>query len=150
MAGIVSEESNESFNSVLENIKDRLKGMPATTGKAKLMCARTQGNTKEAIVDPKRKITNKCTGRKRGTYRVRVTNRCCGGTVVSSVVDEEVYKGKKYFKTTNGLMLPEDWRDVYDWIVGRVAPKIWRELMAKAAPENMTEIGKAKEWFAPW
>ena len=63
MAGIVSEESSESFNSVPENIKDRLKGMPATTEKAKLMCDWTQGNTRELIVDSKRKIANNCTGR---------------------------------------------------------------------------------------
>ena len=65
------------------------------------------------------------------------------------MVEEEVYKGRKYFKTANGLLLPDDLRDVYDWIVRSVAPKVWREMMARAAPENLTEIGKAREWFAP-
>ena len=100
-------------------------------------------------MDTKRKIADKCTGRKQGTYWVRRATECGGGKVVSLVVEEEVYKDRKYFKTVNELLLPKDWRDVYNWILGWVAPKVWREMRARAAPENLIEIGKAREGCAP-
>ena len=81
MAGIVSEEGSESFNTELENIKNRLGCMPATTGKAELMCARTQGNTKCEVLNCKRKIIEDHKRKERGTYRVRTAVET-GGKVV--------------------------------------------------------------------
>ena len=56
MAGIASEEGSEAFMAVLENVKDSLRRMPVSTGKAELMCVRTQGNTKEGSLNSKRTI----------------------------------------------------------------------------------------------
>ena len=149
MAGIVSEEGSEAFNAALENIKNRLSGMPETTRKAELMCARTQGNTKCEVLNSKRKVIEDRTGKERGTYRVRAAVET-GGKVVSSVVEEVEYRGERYFRIHDGMLVPLDWRDVYDWVVGKIAPREWREMMARSAPDSMNELGRMKERFSPW
>ena len=126
MAGIVSEEGSEAFNTKIENVKEALRGMPATTGRAELMCARTQGNTKASTLRSKRKIAEDRKGKARGSYGVRASSER-DGKIVSSVSEEVVWRGDRYFKTANGLLLPVEWRDVYDWVVGRIAPASWRE-----------------------
>ena len=150
MAGRVSEESNESFNAVLEKVKDLLKSMPTTVGRVGLINARAQGNLKSSVSEHKRKITDATTGRERGPYKQRAPTALRDGKLVSSAVDEVRYKGKVYFRLTNGMLLPEEWRDVYDWIVGKKAPETWRIAMSQSAPERMTDVDKASELFSPW
>ena len=55
-----------------------------------------------------------------------------------------------FFKLTDGSLLPEEWRDIYEWLAGRVAPKPWREALAKTAPVTQTEAERANEGFSHW
>ena len=59
MAGRVSEESNESFNSVMANMKKMLQRMHSTVGRIDLLNYRAQGNLKPEIIEEKLKILNK-------------------------------------------------------------------------------------------
>ena len=64
----VSEESNESFNGTLVEIRDRLKSMSGTKQQIGVTNSRTQGNLKGEILEEKI-----CTGPKslerRGVYK---------------------------------------------------------------------------------
>ena len=61
-----------------------------------------------------------------------------------------MYKGRAFFKLTDGSLLPEEWRDIYEWLAGRVAPKPWREALARTASVTQTEAERAKEGFSLW
>ena len=111
------------------------------------MCARTQGNTKESTLRSKRKIAEDRKGKARGSYGARASSER-DGKIVSSVSGEVLWRGDRYFRTTNGLLLPVKWRDVYDCVVGRITPATWRERMARAAPEGMSELDKERERFS--
>ena len=69
------------------------------------------------------------------------------GTTIDSEVE---LQGKRYFTTPSGLLIPEDWRDVYEWIVSRKAPREWREAMARAALTDYSEVKAAKESYGKW
>ena len=59
-------------------------------------------------------------------------------------------RGKWYFTTPSGLLIPEEWRDVYEWVVSRKAPKKWREAMARSAATVCLEVKAAKESHGRW
>jgi hypothetical protein len=63
------------------------------------------------------------TGKKRGPHgpRQRYDN---GTKVVTSIVGSVKFRGEQYFKLTNGNLVPEIYRDMYEWYEGRKAPKI--------------------------
>ena len=146
MAWRVWEESNESFNAVLAKVKGILACMPATVGRVELIDARTQGNLKGEILQPKLIIMKASEGNKRGPYKIRATS-AKSVKIVSSVVGYVDFKGEQYFQLTNGNLLPEAWRDIYEWYAGRVAPKAWRDALAKTAPLTMSELDMVKEGF---
>ena len=123
MTGRVSEESNESFNGVLAKVKRLLACMPATVGRVELINARTQANLKEEIIEPKLSIINAGQSSKRVPYKSRAASTE-SAKIASSVVSYMKFKGKRYFKLTNRNMLPEMWRDTYEWYAGWVAPKV--------------------------
>ena len=50
---------------------------------------------------------------------------------------------------TDGSWLREKWKDIHDWFAGRLAPKTWRESLARFAPDNMS-VETTKEEFSPW
>ena len=56
MAGSILEESNDSSNAVLANMKRLLQCMPATVGQKELVNTRTKGNLKGEFLKPKTKI----------------------------------------------------------------------------------------------
>ena len=87
------------------------------------------------------------TGKKRGPYgpRQRYDN---GTKVVTSIVGLVKFRGKQYFKLTNSNLVPEIYRDMYEWYEGRKAPKIWRDALANSAPLSMTASDLAKKHFA--
>ena len=110
---------------------------------------RMQGNLKEEVVKDRMKIEKKYTGTKRGKYKAR--KRYDDRTkVVSSVMGTEVYKGETFFVLTDGSWLREEWRDIYDWCAGRLAPKAWRESLVRSASGGMSTVATAKEGFSPW
>ena len=147
MTGRVSEESNESFNGVLAKVKRLLASMPATVGRVELINARTQANLKGEILEPKLIIMNAGKGSKRGPYKIRAPGNE-GTKIATSVVSYVEFKGKRYFQLTNGNMLPEKWRNIYEWYAGRVAPKAWRDALATTRPSKMSALDMAKEGFA--
>ena len=53
MAGRISEESNESFNHIMDKKMTLLALMPITVGRVNLVNARTQGNLKADVSDKK-------------------------------------------------------------------------------------------------
>ena len=61
MTGRVSEESNESFNATLAEIKYRLKCMPLTKQRIEITNAQTQGNLKGDILEEKISLKNAIT-----------------------------------------------------------------------------------------
>ena len=149
MTGRVSEEGNESFNSTLDKKKDILKSMPATVGRVTLVNARTQGNLNGEVLVPKLKVAGACKGSERGCYTPRVRSDA-NVKMVSSVVEEVVHNGERYFRLSSGNLLPEKWRDMWEWFGGRVAPQAWRDALAKTAPSTMTDLEKVKEQHSPW
>ena len=62
---------------------------------------------------------------------------------------EEVveFGGNLYVKLANGYLLPRDWRDIYEWFGGGVAPRNWREALQSTEPVGFTEIDWIKEEF---
>ena len=147
MAGRVSEESNESFNHVMDKKMTLLASMPITVGQVNLVNARTQGNLKADVSDKKMSIVEKGKGKKRGPYgpRQRYDN---GTKVVTSVNGSVTFRGEQYFKLTNSNLVPEKYRDIYEWYEGRKVPKIWRDALENSAPLSMTASDLAKEHFA--
>ena len=149
MAGRASEESNESYNSELETIKERLRTMKTTVGKVRVLNARSQSNLKSSVLAPKKKIMESTTGKERGHYKVKSKTETREGKIVPFMTHEEVeWAGKSYIRLSNNMLVPTDWEDICEWIVGRKVPKSWRQAMAKAKTEGLTELDKAKEWFA--
>ena len=141
----MSEESNESFNSVLDKTKKILACMPATVGRVDLINARTQGNLNGNILTPKMVVLSKASkGSKRGPYKKRAASMH-SVKIISSVVGEVVYNGVRYFRLTSGNLLPERWRDMFEWFAGRVAPQARRDALAKTAPSTMTNLESTKE-----
>ena len=59
-----------------------------------------------------------------------------------------IYKGMALFSLTDGSLLPEKWRDIYEWLASPVAPKPWREALVRTAPGTQTESERAKEGFS--
>ena len=97
MAGRVSEESNESFNHVMDKKMTLLSSMPITVGRVSLVSARTQGNLKADVSDKKLFIMEKGKGKKRGLYRPR--QRHDNGTkLVTSIIRFVTFRGEQYFK----------------------------------------------------
>ena len=93
-------------------------------------------------------IDEKYTGAKRNKYRPR--KRHDDRTkVISSVVGTQTYKGETSDVLPDGSWLRAEWRDTYGWFAGRMAPKPWREALARSAPGNMTAVEAAKEEFSP-
>ena len=70
--------------------------------------------------------------------------------IVLSTVRYVEFKGKRYFKLTNGKLLLEIWRDICEWYAGEIAPTLWKEALAKTAPSTMSGINMAKEGYSPW
>ena len=146
-AGRFSEEACESYMAVMEKLKNMLRGMPQNEKRCQLISARSQGNLKQSTYAPKMKILEKCSGKKRGKYAPR-TRKDDNVKVVSSVLEVEVYEGERYVKLTNGTFIPEKWLDVYEWYVGRKAPKEWVERMGRSVPRSELEV--ARESYSLW
>ena len=70
--------------------------------------------------------------------------------LVSSVVRYVDHKEVTYFEITNGMLIAKDTRDDFEWFVSRKEPKARRDVMAKTAPLDMSEVGRGKEWYSPW
>lgn len=111
---------------------------------------RLQTNTKEDVGRDKCLLLKERTKPKRGTYAPR--RRIDDGTKVVTLVTDEttIYKDLDFFKLPDGSLLPEKWKDIYKWLSGRVAPKPWREALARSAPVKQTEAERAKEGFSVW
>jgi len=71
MAGRISKESNEAFNSTLDDIKTRLRTMPTTTKRIEVTYARTQSNLNEEVLQHKVELKETITGKKRGAHKAR-------------------------------------------------------------------------------
>ena len=69
---------------------------------------------------------------------------------MTTIGSEVEFREKQYYTTPSGLLIPEEWRDVYEWIVSRKAPKEWREAMARSAPTGYSEVKAAKESHGKW
>ena len=88
----------------------------------------------------------KGTGKKRGPYGPRQRHDT-GTKVATSVSGLVTFRDDHYSKLANGNLVPEIYRDMYEWYEGRKAPKIWRDALENAAPVSMTASDLAKEHF---
>ena len=70
--------------------------------------------------------------------------------MVTAIASEVELRGKQYFTTPSELLIPEEWRDVYEWIVSRKAPKEWRKAVARAALTDYSEVKAAKKSHGKW
>ena len=147
MTGRVSEESNESFNATLAEIKDRVKTMASHTQRIEITNARTQGNLKGEILDEKVQLKRATMGNKRGPQKARA-QRVESGAVMTLGCQYVSFKGESYFKLSNGNMIPRKWQDIYEWVAGGIAPLVWREALSRTAPDSQTAREKAKEEFS--
>ena len=148
MTGRVSEESNESFNATLAEIKDRVKSMTSAKQRIEITNARTQGNLKEDILDDKISLQKSITGKKRGKQKPRV-RALDGGAVVETMRSMHViFKGQEYCKLTNGNLIPKKWQDIYEWFASGIAPSQWREALNRTAPRAHSATEKAREGFS--
>ena len=149
MAGRISEESNEAFNGTLAEVKARLRCMPTTEKRVEVTNARTQSNLKGDILEEKLVLQSSIVGKKRGPQKARV-RASDEVMVVTSVGGYLEFKGESYFVLTNGNLLPKIWEDIYQWFAGGLAPKEWKESLAKTAPLRFTEKDRAKEGLTQW
>ena len=113
MAGRVSEESNESFNHVMDKQMTLLSLVTITVGRVSLVSARTQGNLKEGVSDKKLFIMEKGKEKKRGIYRPRQRHDT-GTKVVTSIIGSVTFRGEKYSKLSNSNLVPEKYCDMYE------------------------------------
>ena len=144
MAGRISEESNEAFNTTLANVKTRLRCMPTTSTRIETTNARTQSNLNGEVLDHKVELQDSLKGKKRGTYKARV--RLIDEMRLSSIEDDCVeFKGEMYLKLTSGNLMPKVWGDLYHWFGSAIAPKEWREGLASTAPSSFSSVDRAKE-----
>ena len=92
-------------------------------------------------------IAEKGTGKKRGPCGPH--QRYDTGTkVVTSISGLVTFRDEQYFKLTNGNLVLEIYRDMYEWYEGRKAPKIWRNALASYTPLSMTASDLTGEHFA--
>ena len=147
MTGRVSEESNESFNATLAEIKDRLKCMTSHKQRIEITNARTQGNLKGDILDEKIVLKRKTSGKKRGPYKSKA-RPVENDSVMTAGCQYVTFKGESYFKFTNGNMIPKKWQDIYEWVAGGLAPLSWRVALSRTSPIGQTARERTKEEFS--
>ena len=102
---------------------------------------------KEDVSDKKLFIMEKGKGKKRGCYKPHQRYNT-GTKVVMSINGVVTFQGEQYFKLSNSNLVPEKYRDIYEWYEGWKAPRIWRDALANSAPLSMTASDLAKEHFA--
>ena len=124
--------------------------MPATMGQLESSNVGTQGNLIGEFSEPNLIILKKTTGDKRGTYLQRRVGKYASGKLVSLVVGELDYNGDHYIKLTNGTLLQEKRRDIYEWYARRIASKTWRDGLASTTPVAMTGVSLTNEWLSPY
>ena len=95
MPGRVSEESNESFNHIMDKKMTLLASMPITVGRVNLVNARTQGNLKADVSDKKLFISEKGTGKKRGPYGPHQRHDT-GTKLVTSIIGLVTVRDEQY------------------------------------------------------
>ena len=143
MAGRISEESNEAFNAVLANVKRMMRSMPATVGRINKINQQTQVKLKSTVAQPGNIILDATTGKKRAPYGKRqITDG--SAKLVTSIVKTVMYDDEAYFELANGTLLPERWRDFYEWYVDKKAPSAWTNAILDTAPLNITASERAK------
>ena len=124
-------------------MKRMLRNMPATVGRMNKINERTQVKLKSSVARPGNVILEAATGKKRAPYgRRQVTDGCA--KLVTSIVKTVMYDDEPYFELANGTLLPERWRDFYEWYVGKKAPSAWTNAILDTAPLNITASERAK------
>ena len=101
------------------------------------------------MLEEKLVLQSSIVGKKRGPQKARV-RASDEVMVVASVGGYLEFKGESYFVLTNGNLLPKIWEDIYQWFAGGLAPKEWKESLAKTAPLRFTEKNRAKEGLTQW
>ena len=147
MTGHVSEESNESFNGMLAEIKNHLKSMQGTKQRIGVTNSRTQGHLKGGILEERICLQTKITGKKRVLQKPR-QRTIDNGTVLAMECGDVMLNGESYYRLTNGNMLPPKWCDLYDWFAVGMASRKWRDALARTAVLTYTYSDKAREGFS--
>ena len=73
-------------------------------------------------LEPKLKIMSMIKGHRRRSYKSRPAI-ADSGKLVLSVIRSVEFKEKRYFELTNGNLILEKRKDIYEWYAGGVAPK---------------------------
>ena len=105
---------------------------------------RSQVNLKGEVVGHKKEIVNKIKGNKRGPYGAR-SRTFDDREVLLRAGSIRVVGGERFVVLASGKLLPEDWKDIYDWFWGGRAPKDWFDRFAKTAPNSFSAVDGAKE-----
>ena len=92
-------------------------------------------------------LQTKITGKKRGLQKPR-QRTAASGTVVAMECGNVMFNGELYYRLTNGNILPLKWRDLYDWFAAGMAPREWRDALARTAVLTYTYSDKAREGFS--
>jgi len=106
MARRVSEESNDSFNTTLTEITDRVKRMPSIAQQIEITHTQTQANLKYGNLGEKIALQKTIMEKKRGPQKTRVRRLNSGAAVETMRSMCVSVNGEEYYILTNGNMIP--------------------------------------------
>ena len=101
-------------------------------------------NLKSEVIGHKIEILENIKGKKRGPYRGRTRIEDSREVLLGAGSIREI-KGERFVVLASGNLLPEVWRDIYDWFWGGKVPKDWYDRFNKTAPDTFDESKRAKE-----
>ena len=144
MTGRISEESSEAYNGTSADIKRVVQCMPTDKKRVEKIAERAQGNLKGEVVNGRLDILKKRKGKERGPYKARRVEYDGRAVISRGHVIKEI-EGEKYVVLNSGNLLPEDWRDVYEWYLGGKAPRNWIDRFNMTAPDSFSQVDRLQE-----
>ena len=82
----------------------------------------------------------------RGPHKARAS-KVESGAVIMLGCQYVSFKGESYFKHSNRNMIPKKWQDIYEWVAGGIASLVWREALARRAPDTHMAGEKQRRSF---
>ena len=105
---------------------------------------RGQVNLKSKVIGHRLEILENISGKKRGSYKDR-TRAEETRKVLSGAGSIREIKGERFVVLARGNLLPEVWRDIYDWFWDGKVPKDWYDRFNKTAPDTFDDSKRARE-----